>query len=147
MGALANQARAYLDVPFVHRGRDRRGLDCAGLVWRCYADLGAVLPDLRRYGREPHRNGLVNAVNLALGEPLWAGAVGQLVRRTLLQVDDVLLIRFDLEPHHMAIVGDNHMHGVSMIHAYGQIGVSRVVEHGLDDDWQRKICAVYRRAV
>lgn len=147
MTRLIDQARTYMGVPFRHRGRSNRGLDCAGLGVRVYADLGVDLPDVERYGREPHKNGLMDAMTKALGEPVWSGAVGQIAPRELLQVDDVVVIRFDLNPHHIAFIGDDRVHGLSLCHCYAAPGIGKVVEHGLDDDWLRKICAVYRRPV
>ena len=132
MSALVSAARRYLGVPFRHRGRTSRGLDCAGLIWLGYADLGVVLPDVRIYGREPHRNGLVEAVGRALG----SAVIGPL------QPGDVLLMRFDREPHHLGVVGDYAHGGLSLIHAYGTAG--KVVEHRLDDLWRGRIVAVYR---
>lgn len=132
MSKLVSAARAYLGVPFRHRGRTSAGLDCAGLVWRAYADLGLVLPDVRIYGREPHRNGLQEAMVRALGEPVARHP----------QAGDVLLMRFNKEPHHLGIVGDYVHGGLSLIHAYGTAG--RVVEHRLDDTWRSRIAAVYR---
>lgn len=42
---------AWVGTPFKWDGRDRRGVDCWGLVWRFYRDcLGAELPDWRRAG-------------------------------------------------------------------------------------------------
>ena len=132
MSALVQAARQYLGVPFRHRGRTPKGLDCAGLIWLAYADLGVILPDVRIYGREPHRNGLVEAVDRALGSAIIANP----------QPGDVLLMRFNREPHHLGIVGDYAHGGLSLIHAYGTAG--KVVEHRLDPLWQGRIVAVYR---
>lgn len=135
MSKLVAAARRYLGVPFRHRGRTAAGLDCAGLVWLAYADLGLKLPDVRIYGREPHRNGLEDAMVRALGEPVsrWPMA------------GDVLLMRFDKEPHHIGIAAEYPHGGLSLIHAYGTAG--KVVEHRLDQTWQDRIVAVFRREI
>ena len=133
MSALVAAARAYLGVPFRHRGRTSAGLDCAGLLVAAYRDLGVQLPDLRVYGREPHRNGLERAVEAAFGSPADRGPC----------IGDVLLMRFERDPHHLGIVGDYAHGGLSLIHSYGTTG--RVVEHRLDDLWRGRIVAVYRR--
>ena len=133
MSALIAAARRYLGVPFRHRGRTSAGLDCAGLVWRAYADLGLVLPNVRIYGREPHRNGLQEAMVRALGEPVDRHP----------QAGDVLLMRFDLEPHHIGIAADYPHGGLSLIHAHGLAG--RVVEHRLNKTWRDRIVAVFCR--
>jgi cell wall-associated NlpC family hydrolase len=130
---LAVSARKYLGVPFRHRGRTSSGLDCAGLALLAYKDLGLDLPDIRIYGREPHKNGLERAVEAALGAPLARAP----------RVGDVLMFRFDRDPHHVGIAGDYAHGGLSLIHAYGTAG--RVVEHRLDDTWRGRIVAVYRR--
>lgn len=143
---LVESARSFVGVPFKHRGRNRKGLDCAGLVWCAYDQLGVKHPDLSRYGREPHANGMMRVVLEALGAPVWQGKVGSFIARAQLAVGDVLVMRFDQEPHHMGIVGTDHLYGLSLIHADGSPGVRRVVEHGLDQRWQSRICAVFRRA-
>jgi len=142
MRALVTAARAYLGTPFKHRGRTATGLDCAGLVWLAYCDLGYTPPDLARYGREPHRDGLMQAMEAALDAPVWRG---RSVPRSLLQPGDVVVMCFVREPHHVAIVTDSASHGLGLIHCYGNIG--HVVEHGLDAMWQDRILAVFRRAV
>lgn len=147
MNRLVETARTFMNVPFKHRGRTRRGLDCAGLVWCACAEAGVTHPDLKRYGREPHRDGMMRIVIEAVGEPVWQGHPGQVVPRELLQVGDVLVMRFDKEPHHMGIIGTDRLRGLSLIHADGSHGVRRVVEHGLDEHWQKRICAVFRGAV
>ncbi len=146
MTAIVEQARTYLGVPFRHRGRTPRGLDCAGLVVRSYADLGVVLPDVACYGREPHRDGLMDAMRAAFGVPVWEGR--SLIDRAVLRVGDVVVLRFEVHPHHIAIVTDDRHHGLGLIHAYSPPGGGgRVVEHGLDARWQSQILAVFRRAV
>lgn len=147
MSRLVDRARTFIDVPYRHRGRTARGLDCAGLPWLSYAEEGVVLPDLKRYGRTPFDDGLMRAAEDALGEPLWKGAIGQIVPRPLLQVGDVVVLRFVREPHHMAIVGDDALFGLSLIHADGALGISRVVEHGLSDPFLAMIAAVFRRPI
>lgn len=137
MSALADAARQYIGVRFRHRGRDRRGLDCAGLVWAAYRDLGTVLPDFRLYGREPHRDGLTKHVSNALGEPV-SGA----------QDGDVLVMRFEREPHHVAVVGSHDYSGLralTIIHADGWNG--RVLEQRLTPDMVSRITHVFRRPV
>lgn len=155
---LVLMARTFLDVPFKHRGRDRRGLDCAGLVWCSYAEAGVVMPDLKRYGREPHRDGMMRVCREAMGSPLWEGAPGDVVPRSTLQVGDVVVIRFEVRPHHMGIIDTDAIHGLSLIHANGMRGLrsatgsghdktGRVMKHGLDDTHRAMICAVFRRPV
>lgn len=133
MSALVAAARRYLGVPFRHRGRTSGGLDCAGLLVLSYRAHGVELPDIRIYGREPHRNGLVRAVEAGFGPALDRDP----------RPGDVLLMRFEEEPHHLGIVGDYAHGGLSLIHAYGTAG--KVVEHRLDDVWRGRIVAVYRR--
>lgn len=119
MNALVESARTYIRTPFTHQGRSRDGIDCAGLVWASYNDLGVVLPDYRRYGREPHRDGLVAHVTAALGAPLLTAPVAM----AQLQPGDVLVLKFQVEPHHMGIVGEKDYGGtraLTLIHADGE---------------------------
>jgi hypothetical protein len=54
---------------------------------------------------------------------------------------DFVLIAFEREPSHLAILGDYHGGGLSLIHAYA--GVRKVIEHVLSDDWRARIVAAY----
>lgn len=126
------EARKWLGCPFRHMARGPRHLDCAGLAIRASRAAGyAANFDLPHYGREPWRDGLRDAVRKNLGEPVTDGP----------QPGDIVLIRFNVEPHHIAIVGD-HPQGLSLIHAFAEAG--RVVEHILDANWRAKITEVYR---
>lgn len=42
--SLASAASAYLGVPYRWGGSDRNGMDCSGLVWRSFKDLGIDAP-------------------------------------------------------------------------------------------------------
>jgi cell wall-associated NlpC family hydrolase len=96
--SLVDQARTYLGTPWKHRGRSRKGIDCAGIVVCSYADLGVTLPDIERYGREPHRDGLMTAVRAGFGEPVNDGPkVGDLAVMTSGALGSK-------EPHHLGIM-------------------------------------------
>lgn len=141
MNALVQACRARLGTPFRHRGRTARGLDCAGLARVAYEDCGLDLPDFLRYGREPHEDGLIAHVTQAMGAPVALAPV----HAALLQPGDVVVMRFSIEPHHVGIVGDYLLGGLSLIHACGHTG--RVIEHRLARDQIRRITHVFRRPI
>lgn len=145
MSELVRTARRYLGVPFKHRGRKPAvGLDCVGLPLRCYLDHGIVIPDVKKYGREPHNDGLVEACVRGLGEPV---AVAPVSLRDL-QVGDVCIQRFEIYPHHVFIVGDYYLGGLSCLHSDGGLGpFSRVIEVRLDEERIALITHVFRKPV
>ena len=139
MTALTAAARKYIGCPFRHRGRGPVRFDCAGIVRRAYHDCGVDLPDFRLYGGDPHRDGLLSHVRAALGDPVHSGPPPM----AALQPGDVLLLRYEHEPHHLAMVADYPLGGLSMVHADGHAG--RVIEHILTVDHLRMITHVFRR--
>ena len=122
--AFIAAARSYVGAPFHHQGRTRHGVDCIGLVVCAARDAGLALVDRTDYPRDP--NGLL-PVELAR----------QFAAVESAQAGDILLMRFRGEPQHVAILAD-----ATLIHGYASIG--RVVEHGLDAKWRRRIVAAYR---
>lgn len=122
--SITAAARRYLGVRYVHQGRATVGLDCAGLVVRVARDLGIPAQDMAGYGRLP--------VGDALRQTLDAQAVPVAHYRE----GDILLIRFQLEPQHLAIVTDS-----GMIHSYA--AARKVVEHRIDSHWASRIVAAY----
>ena len=144
MSALADAARGYIGTRFRHRGRTRLGMDCVGLGVRAYADCGVQVPDFLLYGREPHRDGLVARMTLALGEPVHVGAAAL----SALRDGDVVVMRFAVQPHHVGIVGQRDYGptaALTLIHADGEVG--RVHEQRLTPDMAARITHVYRRPV
>lgn len=143
---LYESARKYLGVKWKHLGRSSRGLDCAGLPIVAYKDLGIELDAPTRYGRDPFQDGLIKAVIEATGEPVWKGDKGRCLFEHM-QPGDIVLMAPASKPRHLAIVGDDAMYGLSLIHADGSPGVGRVVEHGLNDYYRKMIVSVFRRTV
>lgn len=141
MSQLVAAARKYVGTRFRHRGRSPNALDCVGLGWRAFMDCGIELPDFRLYGREPASDGLVKHMSTALGEPILTAPV----RAFSLRVGDIIVIRFSIEPHHVALVSDYPFGGLAVIHTDGHTG--RVVEHRLPEDWVKRITHVYRRPI
>ncbi len=130
---IVAEARGWLGTRFHHQGRvNGVGVDCAGLVVGVAAALGLPVRDRSDYSRQPDGQML----ELTCDEQLERIPVEQI------QPGDVLLMRFALEPQHLAIVGDYEFGGLSIIHAYAQM--RRVVESRLDDVWLSRIVAAYR---
>lgn len=134
---LVQSARSLLNVKFRHRGRNPAvGLDCAGLVVCSFKLAGFEPVDKRTYGREPHNDGLREVVEANLGKPIPLNEA---------QPGDIVLLKFDIHPHHLGILGDHPLGGLSLIHAYAEVG--KVVEHRFDRVWVDRVCDVYRLPV
>jgi len=118
-------ARSYIGCRYHHQGRNRAGIDCAGLLVCVARDVGiSTEGDQGGYSRTPDGRSLKQALD-AFGTPVDA-----------FQPGDFLLMRFDAQPQHIAIVTD-----VGIIHSY--LSARRVVEHGLSDDWRARIVQAY----
>lgn len=121
---IVDTSRSYLGCRYHHQGRNRAGVDCAGLIVCVANDLGIQTDsDLRGYSRVP---GLLN-VKRAFDD------FG--IRVAKYQPGDFLLMRFGEQPH-AAIVTD-----VGIIHCY--LAARRVIEHNLSDEWRARIVAAY----
>ena len=126
--AIIAAPRECLGTPFVHQGRIlNRALDCAGVAVHAARSVGLEVAEPAAYSRLP---------NAAMLE-WWLDQQPFLDRVTGMQPADLLLMRFTGEPQHLAVFT-----GDTIIHAYQAIG--RVVEHGLDAKWRRRIVRVYR---
>lgn len=144
MSALVEACRRYKGVKFRHRGRTAYSLDCAGLPWRAYADLGVVLPDVKVYGRDPSADeqSLPERVAEALGAPVRVAPVSL----SDLHVGDVVIRKYEIYPHHIMVIGNAPYAGaLTAIHACGLEG--KVVEHRLDERHVAAITHVFRRPV
>lgn len=134
------QARDWIGVPFAHQGRSRSGVDCLGLLVMVAQGLALNFQcrpvrdcDDVTYGHRP------DTVQLRAGlcaylEPLSI---------TAMQPADIVLMRVEHVPQHLAIVSDYPEPGQrGMIHAYAP--ARKVVEHRLCERWSSAIEAVFR---
>jgi len=120
------QARALVGTPFMHQGRSREGLDCIGLPVLAAQLAGDIDVSWDRTNYPPDPIGwLQPALEL------------RLERVTTRQPGDILLMRFGQEPQHVGI-----WTGATMIHAYSR--AEKVIEHRLDDRWEKHVIATYR---
>ena len=125
---IINAARSQVGVKFMHQGRIAGyWLDCAGLVAFVATTIGAQYNEWYGYGRTPH-NGLLE---------LTLDSQPCLEVATVRQPGDILMMRFDTEPQHVAIFT-----GENIIHSYQSVG--QVVEHRIDSKWAARIVKIYR---
>jgi cell wall-associated NlpC family hydrolase len=124
---IVEAARSYLGVRWHHQGRSRAGLDCIGLVVRVAHDLGLSDYDISGYARMPDGPRMLQRLRDQMGP-----------RVLLPEPGDVLLIRFERNPMHVAIMTT----GRNIIHAYAN--AKEVVEHRLDGLWATRIVECYQ---
>lgn len=126
---IVTEARTWIGVRWKHQGRDRDGIDCAGLVLKVAHGLGATDFDTRDY------------LPQSQDESMLALCDEHMERVDVARSGDVAVIRYD-GSRHMGIVGDYIYGGLSLIHAYSR-APRRVVEHRFSDDWLRTEGAVW----
>ncbi|MBY0560018.1 NlpC/P60 family protein [Hyphomicrobium sp.] len=125
-------ARDWLGTPYRHQGRDRRGIDCIGFTWAVARDLGYESDIPSNYSSSPSGNQLI------IGCEKW------LVRQERMQLiaGDIAIMWGSTrgEAQHFAIIGETSAR-LTLIHAWSKH--QKVVEHGYDDFWERRLMAIY----
>lgn len=104
---ICDIARTYLDTPYHHQGRLKYvGVDCAGLIVEIMKEIGIFTPecDYTGYRMIPDGRTLL----------MHCSKVGKKKPKSEMKAGDVLLIRFDSAPQHVAMyLGNNEF-----IHSY-----------------------------
>ena len=127
---VVRQARTWLNTPYHHQGRLKGvGVDCAGLAIRVARDLHIEVKDVIGYGRSPRGDSLLAHIRSQCVERSGDPLIGMLA-----------VMRFEREAQHVAFIVP-HASGLGMVHAYEP--AKRVVEHGLDLKWRRRIVALF----
>lgn len=122
-------ARQCLGTPFRHQGRQPgKGMDCVGVIAHTAQATGISQYDVTNYSRLPQGQAIL--------EHLLKAGMTQ-IPPALAQAGDVLVMRFEREPQHLALVTDK-----GILHAYMQAG--KVVEHRLDAVWRSRIVAAFQ---
>ena len=133
--ASISEARSWLGTPWRHQASVKGvGCDCAGLVRGVGNALGAMdcregtpqAAEFEGYGRAPEPRRMVKALDRFMDRR----------PRGTSQPGDVLLMRFDRDPQHLAILTDEE----TIVHALLRDGV---VEHRLSPDWRARVVAAW----
>lgn len=141
---MFDEGRNLLDVPWRHKGRTTKGVDCIGLVYLTLARTlarcrGQRLPKPRDdYGRTPFNRQLRAGLIDWLGEPIIGDPMP----------GDIVTISWIGDEHHVAIVVPHPFYGRGLLHAdntAGGVKGPRVVEHGWDPVvWDRRVLEGWR---
>lgn len=113
MNPVADAARRYIGTPYHHQARViGKGIDCLGLLICVSRDLGWVAADynVTGYRRLPDGHSLLRHLREHFPE----------VSESDLRPGDFVCVAFDKHPHHVGVVGDYHLGGLSLIHAAPQ---------------------------
>ena len=127
------EAHKYIGVPFRHRGRTDKGLDCVGLVILAAKDCGYDKYEEFAYGSEPPSGVLCAVLAEHFGEPVDGEP----------QVNDVVLLRLHKgrNPTHVGII-TTHPNGLGIIHTHSR--THRVVYQRITPKMKRLLASVYR---
>jgi cell wall-associated NlpC family hydrolase len=151
---LVAAARQFLGTPFVHQGRlPHVGLDCIGLLQATAQSCGIQHQDFAGYGRRPKSDELVRRIadhSALIGKVgITESPDGYGVTVLTSDAAAALAIPGDLmlfwihaghrRPQHAGIRTD-----IGILHTHGILGVSKVVEHGLDPFWIARLDSVWR---
>lgn len=144
MSAIVEEARKWLGVKYLHQGRNRHGVDCAGFPRCVYLSLGATMPpDFRAYGLEAHPEALLDHLRAALGYEVAVAPVNF----QSLHAGDIALFHFPKvkTPRHLAIIAPRDGGGWNFIESNGN--QKRVIERRLDERYLARVTHVFRRPV
>ena len=133
---LIKEARTYLGVPWVHQGRTKRGVDCAGFILLAMWSLGIKAESMKGYARQP--DGILLKQTLDNQTSLRP-----LTHNEIPQAGDIILLRIKKHPQHVALLTDSNTAELGMIHSYNG-GNKKVIEHDFSEYWQKKVVQVYR---
>jgi NlpC/P60 family putative phage cell wall peptidase len=131
---IVNEAREWLGTPWKHQASLKGvGTDCIGLIRGVARAIGIADPFVTGeairylgYGRRPDPTLLLEACDEYLDR--GRGALG-----------DIIVMRFETEPQHFALV--SCLRPRRMIHAYAQ--ARKVVENGMDALWLSRVVRTY----
>lgn len=128
--AIVAEARKWIDTPWRHTGRNRRGIDCVGLgVVVCQA-LAITRYDVRTYSRVP-APGLLDHLRLVADEISPADVLP----------GDFVCMLDSAYPFHIAFVAEKDGRA-TLIHAVA--ARRRVVEEPYSDEWRHRTLNAFR---
>lgn len=125
---ISDAALSMVGTPFHAQGRlPGVGLDCIGVVVCLARQFNLPHTDIAAYPMSA--NGML--------QPLLDQQLARIQHEP--QEGDVLLMSFDGEPHHVAVMVSKGR----IVHAYNAKGVRKCVVQSYTDHWRSKVRAVY----
>lgn len=115
-------ARSFVGTPYHHLGRlPGVGMDCAGVLICTGRALALVAADfdLPTYSVNADGYSMIAALDRFMGARVSAAEM---------QPGDAIIMKVDVHPQHIGIVGDYRHGGLSMIHAAANATPPRVIE-------------------
>lgn len=123
--AVIKEARTWVGVPWHHQGRNRHGIDCAGLIIKIAESFGVFIPDLKIYPQKPDQR------------------LMDVTTRYLLRCDlapaCICLFEFSNAPWHVGLYT-----GESLIHAWDAGRRKQVIESEWNRYWERNLHRCFR---
>lgn len=127
-------ALGCMGTPFHHQGRLKGvGIDCAGLVIVAAKECGIEVTDMKGYSRIPD------------GRALLAHCESQNAERVSMKdaaAGDVILMKLERDPQHVAIIEEIEGDRVRVVHAW--MAAKGVTRTDFDASLKDKVVAVYR---
>ena len=128
---IIQEGMKWLETPWRHQGRTKRGIDCAGLIINIGKALNLMDYDVRHYPRDTRKDVFVNHFKACMIE--------QNVRDR--QPGDVLLFRDGIYACHCGIL--NHVNNIPhILHAY--VGAGKTVNDPITKEMGEKITHCFR---
>lgn len=128
--------RSQTNVRWQHQGRLKGvALDCAGLIVVAAREVGLDVKDVTTYDRRPNTYVLQGQID--------ATGLTHVGKYEPLQVGDLLVMAYDNNPQHLAIITTIEEGRPPMI-IHGSAKERKTVEHYLSSDWHDKIVQVWR---
>ena len=125
-------SREWMHTKFRHQGRSKSGVDCIGLFSEVAKEIGRSIPIPSNYTHHPDQKFLLDEMSRLFDK----------ITKAEMQIGDLVLMRFmddqqRIPCRHVAIVTN-----LGVLHSSAQF--KKVTEHGLDEEWMRKIEHVFR---
>jgi cell wall-associated NlpC family hydrolase len=118
---LIDAARRYIGTPWQHMGRNKYGLDCAGLLVITVYDVLKAWVEVSDYSPWPR-----------------PAVMREICNRILVRSDQKSMMPGDVILLYVPGIGVCHMGwyaGNTLIHASNEAGMKKVVEHSIHPDW------------
>ena len=130
--SFAAETLAYVGTRYQHQGRlPGVGLDCAGVFVCAARAKGFVIVDRDDYSRLPLMEQILDSFDACCDRVALAD----------IEVGDVILMAWTLEPQHVCVVTSVDPY-IEIVHASAP--TKRVVKHVLDAEFASRVRVVYR---